>query len=45
VETSRQESGSGQPSFWVDVVGGALIAVAVTVVLAKNARPGRSGLA
>jgi hypothetical protein len=31
-----------QPQIWMDVVGAELIAVAVTVVLAMNARPGRS---
>jgi len=31
-----------QPQLWVDMVGAAVIAIAVTVVLAKNARPGRA---
>ncbi|MGW6277669.1 HAAS signaling domain-containing protein [Kribbella sp. NPDC055071] len=31
-----------QPQIWMDMVGAAVIAVAVTVVLAKNARPGRA---
>jgi hypothetical protein len=32
-----------QPQFWADMVGAAVIAIGVTVVLARNARPGRAG--